>query len=211
MTVKTLIGAALAAVVLSPGIASADFVLDTGTPTGTGAPTVLNSAQWVAAEFTATAGQTIDSVAAYLTQGLGQPGDTFTFDIYSSAGFTGRANGRGLITSTTGTFTSNGWNTAAIDWTPTATTQYWLALQVLAPTNTKGLDLPTEAAAATGTVPAQAFAFLGSNGQFSTSGAPTFGVQISAVPLPAAAWFFGSGILGLAALKRRRRAVDSAR
>ncbi len=84
----TLIGGALAAILLAPGIASADFVLDTGTPTGTGGPLVLSSSQWEAAAFNVTAGETITSIAAYLTQGSGQPGDTFTFDIYSNNGFT---------------------------------------------------------------------------------------------------------------------------
>ncbi len=203
----TLVGGVLAAILLAPGIASADFVLDTGVPTGTGAAVLLNSSQWVAGEFTATAGQTITSVAAYLTQGSGQPGDTFTFDIYANAGFTGRSNARQLVTpAITATFTANGWNTAAVDWTPTTSGEYWLALQVSSSTMTRGLDVPTETSAQTGTVPALGFAVAGQNGQFANS-ASGFGLQVSAVPLPAAVWLFGSGILGLGALARRRRAA----
>jgi hypothetical protein len=43
---------------------------------------------------------------------------------------------------------------------------------------------------------------------FTVHGAPTgssasFGVQISAVPVPAAAWLFGTGLIGLVAVSRR--------
>ncbi len=204
----TLIGGALAAMTLLPGAASASFLLDTGTPTGTGAPVILNSAQWFAASFSATAGQDITALSAYLTQGLGQPGDTFTFDIYSSTGFTGRANGRMLLKGFTGTFTANGWNTTAVDWVAPATTSYWLALQVGSSTQTKGLDLPVEASNSTGTAPAGGFAYLttGSTGQFTTTNAPAIGLEVSVapVPLPAAAWLFGSGLFGLGVWRKRR-------
>jgi hypothetical protein len=72
---------------------------------------------------------------------------------------------------------------------------------------TRGLDLPTETSAGTGTVPAAGFALAGTSNQFGTSGAPAFGLHVSAVPLPPAGWLFGSGILGVGALARRRRAA----
>ena len=63
--------------------AMAGTVLNTGTPTGTGAPEVLSSTQWLAGEFAITAGETNQAyqLSAYLSQGLGQVGDTFTFAI----------------------------------------------------------------------------------------------------------------------------------
>jgi len=209
-TKTTFIGGALLAVLLAPGIASASFVLDTGTPTGTGAPEILSTAQWVAGEFSITAGQTVTALSAYLTQGVGQPGDTFAFDIYSSTGFTGRSSGRTLLKTVTATFAANGWNTAAVNWTPTTTGNYWLALQVSSTTQTKGLDLPVETSASTGTVPAGGFAYLGSgtNSQYTTSGALPIGLEVTAaspVPLPATAWLLGSGVFGLGAMARRRR------
>jgi hypothetical protein len=204
----TLIGGAVAAaLLLLPGIASASFVLDTGTPSGTGAPALLNSAQWEAAEFTATAGVEITSVSAYLTQGLAFSGAQFTFDIYSSTGFTGRSSGRTLLDSIGGTYTADGWSTTAIDWTPTATANYWLAVQVSSTVQNNGLDLPVETSTSTGTVPALAFAYLGTGteSEFTESGAPAVGLEVTAVPLPPAVWLLGSGLLGLGAIAGRRR------
>ena len=48
MMKTTLIGAALLAGAIAPGLASASFVLDTGTPGGSSS-TTLDSVQWVAA------------------------------------------------------------------------------------------------------------------------------------------------------------------
>jgi hypothetical protein len=210
-----LIGGALLAVSLAPGVASANFVLDTGTPTGTGAPVVLSTAQWLAGEFAVTAGEDITDLSAYLTQGVGQPGDKFTFDIYSSTGFTGRASGRTVVFSATGTFTANGWNTTAVNFTPTTSGDYWLALQVSSTTQTKGLDAPVEASGGTGTVPAIAYAYLGAgtSSEYTTTAAPAIGLEVTAaapVPLPPAIWLLGSGLLGFAGTMARRRQATEA-
>ncbi|WP_457848299.1 hypothetical protein, partial [Staphylococcus aureus] len=82
-TNTTLLAAALAAAAVLPGIASASYILDTGTPAGSGA-LILSSSQWVAGELSLTQGQSITDVAAYLTQGAGQPGDTFTWELYAA-------------------------------------------------------------------------------------------------------------------------------
>src|SRR5690242_7851089 len=105
----TLIGGVLAATLLLPGIASASYLLDTGTPDGSGgAPTLLNTSQWVAAEFSATAGDTISSISTYLTAGVGQAANvpnTYTIDLYSDSGFTGRSTSRVLVDTAQATFT----------------------------------------------------------------------------------------------------------
>lgn len=206
---------AIAAVALLPGIASASFILDTGTPTGTGAPVLLNTSQWLAGEFDVTAGETGQAYAlsAYLTQGVGEPGDTFTFDIYAAgSGFTARASSREAPLYTgTGTFKANGWNFSSTDWTPSTAGDYWLALQVSSTTETKGLDAPVETSSSTGTVPAIAFAYAPSSGQYTLTGAPDIGLEVTAVPLPAAFWLLGSGMIGLGAMARRRSAARAAK
>jgi hypothetical protein len=206
--------AALAIAALSPGLAFADLILDPGTPplTGTSAAT-LNSSDWYAEEFSVSAGETITQLSAFLTQGVGQPNDTFTFDLYSASGtFLGASNGtREPVTdSATGTFTANGWNSVGVNWNNLTAGNYWLAVEVSSTAQTRGLDLPTEssASAAAATASPLAYAFAGSNHEFGTAGAPPdVGLQVTAaspVPLPAAVWLLGSGLVALGAARRRR-------
>jgi hypothetical protein len=215
MNMKTvaIVGVA-AAVMILPGIASASFVLDTGIPTGSGAPVVLSTAQSLAGEFAVTAGEQITDLSAYLTQGAGEPGDTFTFDIYASSGFTSRPSSRPApVYTVTGIFTANGWQTAAVNWTPAASGDYWLALQVGSTTDTRGLDAPTEASTTTGTVPALAFAYAPSSGQYTTNSAPSIGLEVTAanpVPLPPSLWLMGSGLLVALGSAVRGRRTESA-
>ena len=49
-------------------------------------------------------------------------------------------------------------------------------------------------------------AFIGFNANFSTTG-PSSEVNPAAVPVPAAVWLFGSGLVGLAGVARRRKAA----
>ena len=196
---------ALTAVALSPGVASADFVLDTGTPSGSTPSVVLNKSDWYAAEFTVTASDSaITELSAYLTQDVGSIGNTFTWDIYSASGtFTG-ANREAPAYTTTGTFNGNGWNSVSVNWVPSAPGSYWVALQVSSVSQTPGLDLPTETSATTGTVPATAFAYANSTGRYALANEPV-GIEVSAVPLPPAAWLLGSGLFGLGSWARRSR------
>jgi hypothetical protein len=207
MKIKKPIAAAVAltVVALAPGIASADFVLDTGTPAGS-TTVLLNSSGWYAAEFTVSAGETaITELSAYLTQGVGQVGNTFTWDIYSASG-TFLGPNRELPTYTAvGTFNGNGWNSVNVNWVPTTPGNYWVALQVSNSSQTPGLDLPTETSTTTGTVPATAFAFAGTNARYALETANPVGIEVSAVPLPAAVWLLGSSLLGLGPWLRRRR------
>jgi hypothetical protein len=213
----TLIGGAVAAMFLAPVIANASLILDTGTPATGASSELLDSGQWFAAEFGITAGQTVSSLSVYLSKpgGLGQVGDTYTLDIFSSAGFLGRAAGQTLDYTTSGTFTaSNAWNTTNLaattsgTWSAPSTGNYWVAIEVNSSTQTRGLDLPTTSN--NGTAPAEAFAYLGSNtnNQFTTSGAPDVGFQVNTVPVPVpagASWLLGAGLVGIGSFARRRR------
>ncbi|MDR3416919.1 MAG: hypothetical protein P4L83_12100 [Nevskia sp.] len=210
MNIRKSIAAVVGAAILVPAAASASFVLDTGTPAGS-STYVLSTSQYFAGEFAVNGGDTITDLSAYLTQGAGSVGDTFTFAIYGSSGFTSRANQRPApLYTATGTYSADGWNTTNVNWTPTTTGDYWLALQVSSTSQTHGLNAPGEVSASTGTAPALAFAYAnGASGQYTTSGAPAIGLEVSdtpaPVPLPGAVWLLGSGMLGLRAMARRRR------
>jgi hypothetical protein len=212
----TLIGAALLAGAIAPGLASAGFVLDTGTPGGSSS-TTLSNAQWVAAEFTLSSAEDITSISTYLNGGTtGQLNtDSYTYIFYDTSVIGARASNRAsdeAASPINGTFTVNGgWNTTATNVTLGPGT-YYLAVQTTT-SQTKGLYLPTETSAGTGTVPAQGFAWYsttGTSSQFSANGAPTFGVQIAAtpVPLPAAVWLLAGGLGMVGTRIRRRRALE---
>jgi hypothetical protein len=204
-----LIGGALAAVLLAPGIASASYVLDTGIPTSTSGSLVLTTDGWYAAEFTLSTTENISSLSAYL-----EPYDStaFQFDIYSGTNFlTTKVGSLSALETTAATYTTPGWNTTDVSYTLGPGT-YWVAVEITSSAGRggTGLDLPTTGiSTSTGTASAQAFAFYGSSTESlftSSSTTPGFGVQIEAspVPLPAAVWLFGSGLAGLAGLRRRR-------
>jgi hypothetical protein len=207
---KVTLGVALALAAVGPGTAAASFfVLDTGSTPSGGTSAVLSSANWYAAEFTLSAGQTITELSAYLTQGAGEPGNTFTWDLYSASGAFINATNATRESPTdfaTGTYELPGWTTTNVDWSPGAGT-YWIAMQVSGSTQTPGLDLPTESATNDGTVPALAFASAtGSttSHKYVLETSTPVGLEVTAVPLPAAVWLLGSGLLGLVAMGRRR-------
>jgi len=202
---------ALAAALLSPAIANASFVLDTGTPGGTGND-VVSSSTWYAEEFFVAQGVTVSGLAAYLTNGTN--GASLTFDIYSSSGPGGNflnntaANRNAdLVASTTGTFTANGWTSASVNWTPSTSGNYWLAIQQTSPGAANQFDAPTEASTSTGTAPALGYAIYSTSAgsKFQSSAGDPIGLEVSTVPLPASVWLLICGLGGLGTMVLRNR------
>lgn len=182
-------------------VASATTLLDTGVPQGTSYP-ILNSNQWFAAEFAATAGEKVTQLAAYLEHNTGGQGTAFTFDIYTGTGFTGRNPTAVLEYSVGATFEAGGWNSAAANWTVPTTGNYWVVLEI----NSSALDLVTETSTTTGTVHALAFADTTTSSHvFATETNDPFGIQVTAVPEPStwAMLLLGFGGLGLMTYRRK--------
>lgn len=203
MTIKLSFVAAVAAVVLAPAAARADFVLDTGVPTGTGLPQVLDGNDYMAAEFSLGAGQTITGVQAFLNSTMDAPGATFTIALYAGSDLTSRSPTQ--LFSAQATYTADGWNGLNnLSWAPGTAGLYWIALEVGTGDSVTGLAAPTPASG--GSVAAAAFAFNAGSG-YQTAGAGAFGVQVTAVPLPPSLWLVSGGLLGLVGVARRRQAA----
>ena len=186
------------------------YLLDTGTPTGS-SELILSTAESYAAEFSISAGQTISSLAAYLTPSTGNA-NTFEFEIFSnSPTFLGSRSPTleySVTATVTATSSTPGWNSVAAQWTAPTSGDYWLA--ILEPNTGTTLDVQAEASTNTGTAPALEFASTNTPGTRYAALNTGIGLEATAVPLPAAAWLLLSGIGGLGAL-RRRRAVSTAR
>jgi len=209
MNKSLMLAAALAAATVAPGIASASLVLDTGTPTSSANPMLLDGNDYYAAEFNLTAGQTVTGIQAFIVNaGLDQPGDTFTVALYGSDLLTSRSPTQ--LFSGQATYEQDGWTgLSGLSFTAATTGTYWAAFEVGPNDSALGLGLPSPTSG--GTAPALDFAYssVGSGG-YSDQGAMPFGVQVTVadaapVPLPPAVALFGTGVLGLGALLRRRR------
>ena len=188
---------ALAAILTIPSLASADgFVLDSGTPSGGSFP-ILNVNDSYAAEFSASAGQTLTLFSAYLTPNTG--GTTFLFDIYSTLRTT--SNRVSPVYTITGTYTASGWNSAVADFTVPTTGDYWLAIQGV---SGSAFDVPTESSTTTGTAPAIAFATAGASSDlYSISTTTPVGLEVTATPEPSSWVLALLGVGGFVYLRRR--------
>ena len=199
----TAMAVVLVAALALPGIANAQFLLDTGTPTNFTTPDVVSSSSSLAAEFALTAGENLDQISLYLTPGSQNYEDQYlTINLFSS-NITSRTHAN-AIASFQLEYTASGWNTTAANYTALATGDYWVSIQ----TSNSGytLDAPGEAAQPTGTAPALAFAYSTGSSQYTASSTASFGIQVGeseAVPEPSS-WALAFVCVGVFAYLRRR-------
>ena len=185
---------------LAAASAEAAFVLDTGIPDNSKLPLLLDGNDFAAAEFALTAGQTLTSIEGFIKGGSGSnAGDTFTIAIYAADGSAGLPGT--VVTSLQGSYQADGWNGLNnLNISGFSTGNYWVAFEVGGGDTATDLQLPI--VATNGSVPAAAYAFNAGGGYHPMSG-ENFGVQIAAVPLPAAAWLFASALGGFSVVRRR--------
>ena len=179
---------------------NATTVVDTGpAPPGVLAGFSLSSGQWLSAQFTTDVDYTISSVEGWISL---SEADTFgTVAIYSNSNdekpgaelFSAEFEGQGRAAAWLGA--------SGLSWHLPADT-YWVSFEARA-----GQLLH---ASMTGPVPNPLSLIAWSQDQAGTwTTAPNvnsnFGVRIQAVPIPPALWLFGSGLLGLVGVARRKK------
>ena len=179
---------------------NATTVVDTGpAPPGVIAGSSLSSSQWLAAQFVTDADYTISSVEGWISL---SEADTFgTIAIYTN-GIDGKPYDELFSTVFEGQGKAAAWlGEAGLSWDLPAGT-YWVSFESRA-----GQSLH---ASMTGPVPNPLSQIAWSHDQAgSWTASPNtnsnLGVRIQAVPLPPVLWLFGSGLLGLVGMARRKK------
>lgn len=190
------------------------WLIDTGE--GSGTPTALDSVWWLAGEFTLGEQFTITDILGYMNPGFEAPPDgigLLTYAIYSDGG---EIPGTELYSTEYGVTPAvepDWYGPDGLAWTLDAGT-YWVAFEVRDGQNFVG-NMPTGAPSALGNEAGHEgyhdggqWWYTNSGGWFASDG-NDIGVRINGyegpanVPVPAAVWLLGSGLLGLVGLRRR--------
>jgi hypothetical protein len=198
--ISTMAGVALLAMSFGQQALADSLLVDTGTPDYTGSTLALNSGQWLAAEFS-TAAATITSINGFLDDnGNYQAGATFTISVYDN----NPVNNTPMINSEEyyqqATFNQTGWNGASnLNW-QLAAGNYWVAFEVGSNGNNDTFDGIMPTTASNTTLPIA----MDYGNYYTAIGGSNFGVQITAVPVPASLWLFASGLLAVGRFGKRK-------
>ena len=171
---------------------NAAIIVDTGPgPVNVGG-VALGDGQSLAGEFTIGQQYTITDVEGWIGD-IGFGGSTATVAIYTDGG---SIPGTELFSAGFSVGATDAWYGASgLSWLLDAGT-YWVSYEVRAGDTLDGY-MPGPAPS-----PLGAYAYTTNGDWFSDP--LNIGVRISSVPIPAAAWLFGSALLGLSVMKRRK-------
>ncbi len=191
---KILTGSTCAIALMGSSVYAATIV-DTGSGTAFGSTWGLSGGQFLAAEFSVTDATTITSIEGWLED----LGGSATIALYSDGGNVPGAELFSSGFSSTGAVGDFIWmGLSGLSWNVSAGT-YWVAYEVRAGDTYSG----RMQGASTNPIITEAFYDGVSWAQFD---ALDIGVRvsgdISAVPVPAAVWLFGSGLIGLLGVAR---------
>ncbi len=201
MRKSCLLGAVCAYIVLVSASVNAAFIVDTGPgPGGVVGGTMLSATNFIAGQFTLASDFTLSSVEGWVS--LSAINTFGTVVIYSDGGnipgtelFSGIFEGAGSNAQWLGA-SGLAWNLAA--------GTYWAAFEV------RSGQALAAAMPDPSVNPLTNDAFKPSYSNDWILFNPTslgIGLRIQSVPVPAAAWLFGSGLLGLIGIARRKKAA----
>lgn len=199
---SSLLGA-LSACLMFAGNAQAILIVGTGAGSTISGGSSLVSSQWLAGQFSLANPYNVTSVEGWF--GATTDG-TVTAAIYSD-------NGSGIPVSElfsqqflldNPSISNNTWDGAfGLSWSLGAGT-YWLAFEVRSGDTGAGW-MPGGPEGAPNPLPD--YAHWNGSLWISQDSSVAYGMRINAVPIPAAVWLFGSGLLGLIGIARRRSAA----
>ncbi len=183
--------------------------INTGAPTSAGG-LLLDSSEWLAAEFTLMAPSSIQSLEGYFytNNDPNQIGNSFTVSVYDNlAGVLPGQNTPDMSSiefSGSATYTADGWNGISnISNLLLNPGNYWLAFEIGSNDSLQAL-MPTGVATP---LPTAWYDGISTAGYIQTTGPGyDFGIQIGTVPVPSTLLLSIPGILALSRFSKRRSA-----